>query len=104
MRLAVLAVADDVADEAAARSAGLWLAQTARLERPEGRRMQRLAEALDRRYAEVGETLSSGAISRPQADAIAAALDALPREVDDLLRAHAERHLVQCAAEFGPRE
>lgn len=104
MRLAVLAVADDVADEAAARSAGLWLAQTARLERPEGRRLQRLAESLDRRYAEVGEALSSGAISRAQADVIAAALDALPEEVDDQLRVKAERHLVECAAEFGPRE
>jgi hypothetical protein len=104
MRLAVLAVADDVADEAATRSAGLWLAQTSRLERPEGRRLQRLAEALDRRYAELGSALWSGAISRPQADVIAAALDALPADVDDQTRLKAERHLVECAAEFGPRE
>ena len=104
MRLAVLAVADDVAEEAAACSAGLWLAHTARLERPEGRRLQRLAEALDRQYGELGEALLSGAISRPQADVIAASLDALPADVDHQTRVLAERHLVECAAEFGPRE
>ena len=103
LRLAVLAAAGEVAEEAAARSAGAWLAVEARLERQEGRRLQRMAEALDQRYAAVAEALVAGHVSRPQAEAIIAALDGLPKEIDRDLRARAEAHLLELAAEFGPR-
>lgn len=104
LRLAVLAVADDVAAEDAARSAGAWVAVDARLARPEGRRLQSLAEALDRRYADLAAALLEGEVSRPQAEVIVTALDALPKDLDRRLRDEAERHLVEKAREFGPRD
>lgn len=104
LRLAVVAAADDVADEDAARSAGAWVAVDAGLERSEGRRLQTLAEALDRRCTRVATALLEGELSRPQADVIVRALDALPDTVVPALRDEAERHLVEQAAEFGPRD
>jgi hypothetical protein len=104
LRLAVVAAAGDVAAEDAARSAGSWVAVEARLARPEGRRLQNLADALDRRCPLVADALLEGEMSRPQAEVIVAALDLLPKTVDPALRAEAERHLVEQAAEFGPRD
>ncbi|WP_432476670.1 DUF222 domain-containing protein [Nocardioides sp. GXQ0305] len=104
LRLAVVAASGDVAEQDAARSAGAWVAAQARLERPEGVRLQRLAEALDGRYTVVAMAFSDGELSRPQTEAITAALDALPVDVERELRLEAERHLVARAAEFGPRE
>ncbi len=104
MRLAVLAAASDVADEDAARSPGVWLGLHARVDRPEAARLQRLAEALDERYAAVAAGLLSGALSRAQAEVIVAALDDLPSDVEAEVRAEAERHLVEHAPDFGPRE
>ena len=104
MRLAVLAAAGEVAEQDAARDPGSWLAVEARLGRPEGRRLQRLAEALDGRYGVLATALLDGAVSRPQAEVITAALDELPETVEPDLRARAETHLVEQAAEFGPRE
>ena len=104
LRLAVVAAAGDVAEDDAARSAGAWLAVRARLERPEGRRLQRLAEALDRRYPTLAAALLAGEVSRPQAEAVAVALDELPDRLDPGLRARAEAHLVERASEFGPKE
>ena len=85
MRLAVLAASGDVADEDAARSPGAWLAVAARLDRPEGARLQRLAEALDERYAVLAAAMLAGEVSRAQAEVVAAALDDLP-DVDAQLR------------------
>ena len=104
LRLAVLAAAGDVAEADAARTAGAWLAVEARLDRPEGRRLQRLAESLDERNPLLAQALVSGDVSRPQAEVIAAALDELPREVGSDVRTKAETHLVEQAAEFGPRD
>ena len=104
VRLSVMAAAGDVAAEDAARSAGAWVSVDAGLTRPEGRRLQKLADALDRRYAAVASALLEGEVSRPQAEVIVAALDALPRTVEPALRAEAEQHLVEQAAEFGPRD
>ena len=104
MRLAVLAAAGEVAEQDAARDPGSWLAVEARLGRPEGRRLQRLAEALDGRYGVLARALLDGAVSRPQAEVITAALDELPETVEPDLRARAETHLVEQAAAFGPRE
>jgi hypothetical protein len=99
----VLAASGDVADEDAARSPGAWLAVAARLDRPEGARLQRLAEALDERYAVLAAAMLDGEVSRAQAEVVAAALDDLP-DVDTQLRREAERHLVARCADFGPRE
>jgi hypothetical protein len=104
LRLAVLAAAGDVAEEDAARSAGTWLGLHARLDRAESQRLQRLADALEERYAVVAAALVAADVSRPQAEVVVAALDDLPLDVDAEVRAEAERHLVASAAEFGPRE
>lgn len=104
LRLAVLAAAGDVAEEDAARSAGTWLGLHARLDRAESQRLQRLADALEERYAVVAAALVAADVSRPQAEVVVAALDDLPLDVDPEVRAEAERHLVARAAEFGPRE
>ena len=77
MRLAVLAAAGDVADADAARSAGAWLAAEAKLERSEGRRLQQLATMPGTPC--LASALQAGEVSRPQAEAVAAALDELPR-------------------------
>ncbi len=104
LRLAVIAVAGDVADEDAVRSAGAWVAVDAGLAPPEGRRLQQLAEALDRRCGHVAAALLEGELSRPQAEVIVTALDALPTDLDPDLRIRAEQHLVEQAADFGPRD
>ena len=104
MRLALLGAAGEVAERDAARDPGSWLAVEARLGHPEGRRLQQLAEALDARYGVLAAALLAGAVSRPQAEVIAGALDELPATVEPDLRARAEAHLVEQAAEFGPRE
>ena len=104
MRLALLGAAGEVAERDAARDPGSWLAVEARLGHPEGRRLQQLAEALDVRYGVLAAALLAGAVSRPQAEVIAGALDELPATVEPDLRARAEAHLVEQAAEFGPRE
>ena len=91
LRLAVVAAAGDVAETDGARSAGAWLAHRARLERPEGRRLQALAEALDERYPVLAGALLAGEVSRPQAEVIATALDQLPADLERGLRGEAER-------------
>ncbi|WP_283247963.1 HNH endonuclease signature motif containing protein [Nocardioides coralli] len=100
----MLAAAGDVAEEHGARTAGVWLAHQARLERPEGRRLQQLAEALDQRWHRVASALLAGEVSRAQAEAIVAALEALPGDLDREVRARAEAHLVGLAGEFGPAQ
>ena len=104
LRLQVLAAAGDVADEAGARSAGLWLARPAALDPAEGRRLQRLAEAVTTTWARVGAALTFGEVSRSQADVIVRALDDLPSDVEPELRTRAETHLIGAAKEFTPRE
>lgn len=104
LRAAVVSASGDIAEEDAARSAGLWLSRAGRLDRSEGRRIQRLADALDQRYAVVSAALVAGDVSRAQAEVIVGALDALPSDLDTSLRRRAEAHLVEQAADFGPRE
>lgn len=104
LRLVVVAASGDVAAEDAARSAGVWVAVEARLHGPEGRRLQGLADALDRRYLVVATALLDGDVSRPQAEVMVSALDALADDLDRDLRDQAERYLVKQAREFGPRD
>ncbi len=104
LRLRVLAAAGDVAEEAGARSAGQWLTRPAALDPVEGRRLQRLADGVTKRWARVGAAVTAGAVSRSQAEVIVRALDELPKDVEPELRVRAESHLVEAAAEFTPRE
>jgi hypothetical protein len=103
LRLSVLAAAGDVADETGARSPGAWLAHRERLHPGDGRRLQRLAEALDARWPGVRDALTAGDMSLPQAEVVVAALDDLPGDLDPDLRVRAEAHLIGEAEHFDPQ-
>lgn len=104
LRLQVLAAASDVAEESGARSAGQWLSRPAALDPIEGRRLQRLATAMTTHGGQLGEAVTSGDVSRSQAEVIVRAMHDLPKDVGHELRARAETHLIGAADEFTPRE
>jgi hypothetical protein len=104
LRADVLAVADGVTDEAAARSPGVWLAIETRTNAREVIRDQRLGARLRDRRPAVREAvqirsrvLGAGRHHRP-------GLDRLPADLDPELVAKAEAYLVAEAGQFGPRE
>ena len=103
MRLELLAAAGDVAEEHAARSAGVWLAAETRSGSRQGVRDQRLAELLQR-WGEVRTALREGVLNPVQAEVIVRALNALPEDVDPELAGKAAAQLVADAGHFGPRE
>ncbi|MFA6576489.1 MAG: DUF222 domain-containing protein [Nocardioides sp.] len=102
LRMRVLATADDVAAQVGARDAAAWLAHHGRRDRGECRRRLRLARALAGR-ATTARALRDGAVNLAQAEAVVRAVEALPDEVDHVVRAAAEERLVAEAGEFGPR-
>ncbi len=99
-----LASAGDVADRHGTRHAGAWLAHETRQDPDAGRRAQRLAEGLDRRWPILGQAYAAGSVSTAQVRVIGAALDDLPSDLDPDLRTRAEEHLVEQAAHFRPRD
>ncbi|MFD7076301.1 DUF222 domain-containing protein [Nocardioides sp. NPDC059952] len=102
LELRVLAVADDVAAESAARDVAAWLHHHTH-QRPETLRADlRLAEALDRSYTLVAEAMRRGDCNPAQAQVIVAALDDLPRDLDPEIKRKAEEALVGYATEFDP--
>ncbi len=103
LRLRVLAAADEVGEETAARDAAAWLAHAARLDRGQVRRDGRLAAALDHRWTRVAAALRDGAVNLDQAHEIVRALEALPDDVAPDILVQAEERLIEKAAEFGPR-
>jgi Domain of unknown function (DUF222) len=103
-RLRVLAVASDVAEADGHRNPGTWLAHHTRIDPADGVREQRLATALDRRYPVLAEALGVAEVNQAQARVIATALDALPDDLDPSYLMLAEKHLVELADRFGPRE
>lgn len=103
LRMRLLADAGDVADEHAARSAGVWLAVEMRAGARQGARDQHLADALAR-WSHVGTALRDGVVNAAQAEVIATALDAMPDDLDPELVAKAGAQLVSDAGHFGPRE
>ena len=102
LRLRVLAGADDVAQDAGARSSGAWLAHQTRSGRGEAMAAQRLAEALATRWHQVRSALAAGEITRGQARVIVQSLDELPDDLDPELRLKAEAHLLAEAGHFDP--
>ncbi len=103
LRLRVLAAAEDVGEESAARDAAAWLAHAARLDRGQARRDAKLAAALDRRWTRVAAALRDGIVNLEQAHEIVRALDALPDDIAPEIRGQAEERLIEKATEFGPR-
>ncbi|MCD6638874.1 MAG: HNH endonuclease [Nocardioides sp.] len=108
LRLRVLAVADDVAEEAGAQGPGQWLAHATRVARHDAVSDHRLAVALDRRWGVLAEALRVGHASLAQARVVARALDRLPTSGDLAVPAEtlslAEKTLVTHCEDLGPRE
>jgi hypothetical protein len=104
LRLRVVAAAGDVAADAGARDVAAWLGAEVNADRGVARRELRLAHAMDIRWGQVREALARGDLSVPQAAVIVQALEALPGDVGIEVRDLAEKHLVEQAADFGPRE
>jgi hypothetical protein len=104
LRMRVMAVAGDVAADEGAKDVAAWAGAHLNVDRGAARRELRLAHALDVRWAQVREALDRGDLSVAQAEAIVQALEALPGDVGPEVRTNAERHLVEQAADFGPRE
>ena len=102
--LRVLAVADDIAVETGARSTAAWLADQTRQAHGTVRRHSALAGALTSRWFQMSDALAAGEVNLAQAHVIVDALDALPQDLGDDLRAKAEAYLIEQASEFGPRE
>lgn len=103
-RLRMLAVADDVAEQAGARDVGTWFQQVARVDRDPARRAMSLARSLDRRWLALAEAHTTGAVSTAQTEVIARVLDELPDDVGAEVLAQAEEVLIGHAAEFAPKE
>ncbi|MGN0062926.1 MAG: DUF222 domain-containing protein [Nocardioides sp.] len=104
VRLRVLAVADDVAEEHGARGVAAWFASATRSPLAGGRADLHLARALDGALPALARGLREGAVGVDQARAVARALAELPAEVDAETRGRAERVLVGHCSEFGPME
>ncbi|WP_460852622.1 HNH endonuclease signature motif containing protein [Nocardioides montaniterrae] len=102
MRL--LAASGDLAQDNGARDAGMWLAHEAHLDPQAMRAELKLAEAIDERWRQIGVAMREGFVNRAQAQVIVAALEKLPPEIDQVTRRRAEKHLVELAGQFGPRE
>jgi hypothetical protein len=103
LRLDLLAASSDVAADAGARSAGVWLALESRRGAAVGSRDQGDADALARRPA-VLTALRDGVVNAAQAGIIVRALDALPRDMEPELVAKAESQLLADAGHFAPPE
>ena len=103
LQLRVLAAAEDVALDHGVRSAGAWLAHETRTDTGPALAAGRLAEALDARWARVGEGLGEGRVSQAQAVVIVRALEELPPDLDPEVLARAEAYLVEQAGLFEPR-
>jgi hypothetical protein len=104
VRADVLAVADDLADQKGARSAGAWLAAQTRTSRGEAAHDERLGAVLRERWPQVREAVRSGQITWEQAGILTRSLDELPTSLEPELLPKAEAHLLAEAGQFGPRQ
>ncbi len=103
LRLDLLTASAEVADDAGARSAGLWLAAERHDDPRAGVRSQRLADGVAR-WRGVGAALRDGRAHLAQAAVLVHALDALPADLDPAVRERAEARLVAEASQLTPRQ
>src|SRR5262245_5056347 len=89
--LRILATGDDIAETTGARSTAAWLADETRDNPGTIRRHAALADALEKRWTRVREAMASGSVNLAQATVMVAALDGLPKELGDDLRARPRR-------------
>ncbi|WP_460853118.1 HNH endonuclease signature motif containing protein [Nocardioides montaniterrae] len=104
LELRVLAGSGDLAQHNGAKDVGQWLAHEAHLDPRTCHGELKLAEALDEKWRVVGAGMRAGAVNRAQAQVIVSALEKLPPEIDQVTTRRAEKHLVELAGQFGPRE
>ncbi len=104
VRLRLMAVADEVAEESGDRDVAAWFGRTVRADRGPSRRDMTLARSLEQRWTVLAEGYASGDVSTAQADVIARALDDLPDDTPADILVKAERVLVEHAATFTPHE
>lgn len=78
LQLRVMAAAADVAEEGGARDVAAWLASRTHGEPATLRLDQSLAAAVDARWQRVAAGMAAGVVSKDQARAIVAGLEALP--------------------------
>lgn len=102
-RLAILAVADDVAEEHGARDVAAWLRGRGRLDSGRPRGDVVLAADLSR-LSIVAAALREGVLSPAQAREICAGLREVPEGIDADELERAQLWLVEQADAFGPRE
>jgi hypothetical protein len=103
LRLRVMAVAGDVADEEATRDVAAWLAFETRAEPGAATAELRLGESRDRSWHHLSQALGAGRVNVAQARVIARALAELPDDLEPEQVARAEEHLVALAADYRPR-
>ncbi|MFI5627525.1 DUF222 domain-containing protein, partial [Nocardioides sp. NPDC051685] len=104
LELRVLATAQDVAADTAARDVAAWLHHHTH-QRPEVLRADlRLADALDRTYHHVAAAMRQGECNPAQAHVITQALDDLPTDLDPEIKTKAEEALVAYATQFDPTQ
>lgn len=102
-RLAILAVASDVAEAHGARDVAAWVRSQARLDAGRPRADVVLAGDLGR-LSVVAAALREGRVSQAQAREICAGLREVPDGVDAVELERAQAWLVEQAQAFGPRE
>ena len=71
VRLRLMAVADDVAEESGDRDVAAWFQRTVRADRGPARRDLALARSLEQRWTVLADGHGSGEVSTAQADVIA---------------------------------
>ena len=117
VRMRVIAAAEDVAAAEGHRDVASWLTHRTRADRGSDRRAQRLAVELDTRWHQLAAAVQDpgeGRVNLDQAHVIARALGDVSRALAeepgvgadqraDIL-AKAEVHLIEQAADFGPKE
>ncbi|MGN6253035.1 MAG: DUF222 domain-containing protein [Marmoricola sp.] len=103
LRLRVMAVAADVAEDTASRDVADWLAHATHDDPAAAHRDLQLAEALERTWRFVGAAAAAGGVNLAQARVITRALEALPDDLEPDLLTRAEEHLVDLAGQYGPR-
>src|SRR5690606_5299360 len=103
LRNEVLASADDVAADTAARRTANWVADATREHPGRLARAQDLGEALRVRYPLLGAAVREGRVRMGQAEIVVKALDKAPPSVPAELRRRAETDLVELAQKWGPR-
>ena len=104
LRLRIMADADDVAAESAARDVAGWYAQETRTDPVTAKSDAALAVELDRRWTVVADRMRCAAVSLAQARVIARCLTVLAPWVDAEVLRQAEDALVGLAADHGPRQ